>query len=74
MDKNELISYIQRVIDEKYNGLQALFAESNDISPAYVNDVLRGRKDPGGKILAAIGFEKVTTYKQKNAIAARIER
>jgi hypothetical protein len=28
------------------------------ISPGYINDVIKGRKPPGPKILAALGFEK----------------
>jgi len=44
---------------------QAAWARTHGVSPAYVNDVLNGRRDPGPKILAAIGFEKVVTYRPK---------
>lgn len=63
MDKRELVSYIQSVIDEKYAGLQAAFAQDHGMSAAYVNDVLRGRRDPGKKILDAVGAKKNVGYR-----------
>lgn len=63
MNKEELIAYIQSVIDSKYAGLQLGFAQDNDLSAAYVNDVLRGRREPGQKILDALGIEKVVSYR-----------
>jgi hypothetical protein len=65
MNKDEFISYIQSVINSKYAGLQAAFAQDNDLSAAYVNDVLRGRREPGKKILDAVGVERITVYKLK---------
>jgi hypothetical protein len=65
MNKDELISYIQSVIDLRYAGLQAAFAQDNALSAAYVNDVLRGRREPGRKILDAVGVERITVYKLK---------
>lgn len=46
-------------------GSQKAFAARHGISPAYINDVLQGRREPGEKILAAIGFERVVTYRRK---------
>lgn len=34
------------------------------VSPQYLGDVILGRREPGKKILAAIGFERVTLYAQ----------
>jgi hypothetical protein len=65
MNKDELISYIQSVISSKYAGLQTAFAQDNDLSGAYVNDVLRGRREPGKKILDAVGVERITVYRLK---------
>jgi hypothetical protein len=64
MNKDKLIAYIQSIIDKQYGGLQAGFAQDNDMSAAYVNDVLRGRREPGQKILNAVGVEKVVTYRK----------
>jgi hypothetical protein len=41
MNKEELLVYIQRIIDSKYAGLQVAFAQDNQLSAAYVNDVLK---------------------------------
>lgn len=40
------------------------WARQNNISAAYVCDVLGGRTEPGPKILAALGFERVTLYRK----------
>jgi hypothetical protein len=66
MNKEALINYIQCVIDSKYAGLQVAFAEDNNLSAAYVNDVLRGRREPGKKILNAVGVERFTVYRIKS--------
>lgn len=63
MDKTEFIAYIQGIIDAQYAGLQANFAEAHGLSRAYVNDVLRGRRDPGEKILKAVGALRIVTYR-----------
>ena len=65
MGKEELIVYLQSVIDRVYDGSQASFAERNGLSKAYVNDVLRGRRDPGQKILDVFGLERVVSYRVK---------
>lgn len=63
MNKEELIAHIQSVIDSRYAGLQSAFAQDNGLSAAYVNDVLRSRREPGKKILDAVGAERVTIYR-----------
>jgi len=65
MDKEALVNYIQSVINSRYAGLQVAFAEDNNLSAAYVNDVLRGRREPGEKILDAVGVERITVYRLK---------
>ena len=40
------------------------WALGHSILPQYVSDVLRGRRDPGPQILAALGLEKVVTYRR----------
>jgi hypothetical protein len=65
MNKDELISYIQQVIESRYAGLQVAFAQDNEMSATYVSDVLKGRREPGKKIIEAVGVEKVTVYRKK---------
>jgi transcriptional regulator with XRE-family HTH domain len=49
----------------KKAGTQTAFAKRHSISIAYINDVLQGRRDPGDKILEALGIEKTVTYRRK---------
>lgn len=44
-------------------GGQRAFAEAHNLTPAYVNDVLHGRRALADRILAAIGVERKTTYR-----------
>ncbi len=49
---------------EKAGG-QLAFSQVSGVSAQYVNDVLNGRKEPGRKILDAIGLERVVTHRKK---------
>jgi transcriptional regulator with XRE-family HTH domain len=42
-------------------------AEALGVSPQYLGDVLRGRTEPAGKMLAALGIERVVTYRKLEA-------
>jgi DNA-binding transcriptional regulator YdaS (Cro superfamily) len=46
MNKEELINHLQSVINAEYAGQQASFAQDKGISAAYLNDVLKGRREP----------------------------
>lgn len=35
-------------------------------SPAFLNDVVKGRREPSGKLLDALGLERVTFYRAKS--------
>jgi hypothetical protein len=48
-------------------GTQASWCALHDISPAYLSDVLAGRREPGEKILAAMGLERVLSYRVAGA-------
>ena len=50
---------------------QKLVAEQLGISPAYLNDVLRKRKEPGKKILDALGLVRHVTYRRTNGHTAK---
>ena len=50
----------------KRAGSQKSFAESHNLSTAYVNEVLHGRKDAGDGILDALGLMRVVRYKRVN--------
>lgn len=46
-------------------GSQAAWAEAHDVSPAYVSDVLKGKRDLGGSVLSALGYERVVLYRKR---------
>lgn len=46
-------------------GSQTAWAKSHAVSLPYVNDVLQGRREPGAKILDALGLVRVVTYRRK---------
>lgn len=48
----------------KRAGTQKALASDLGISQAYLNDVLQGRREPAGKLLAALGLERVVTYRK----------
>jgi DNA-binding transcriptional regulator YdaS (Cro superfamily) len=50
-----------RAAVEKAGGQRA-FAEQAGLTPAYVNDVLHGRRALADKILAAISVKRTVTY------------
>lgn len=49
----------------KEHGSQRAFAEMHDVSAQYVTDVLRKHREPGEKILDALGLQKVIVYTEK---------
>lgn len=46
-------------------GTQTAFAKQHNVSLAYVNDVLHGRRQAGRKILNALGLKLVKTVIEK---------
>lgn len=44
---------------------QAAWAKKHGLSPAYVSDVINGRREPGKAILEALGLERVVSYRVK---------
>lgn len=44
-------------------GGQAAYAKLHDVSAAYVNDVLHGRRQLAGKILEALGLERISMFR-----------
>ena len=44
-------------------GGQAAWARLHGIAPGYVSDVLRGHDEPGKRLLAALGLERVVDYR-----------
>ena len=61
---NEVVALLRKRCEE--HGSQKAFAKMHDISAQYVTDVLHNkRREPGPKILDALGLRKVITYEVK---------
>ncbi len=43
---------------------QLKLARELGVSPTYLNDVLKGRREPGEKILAGLGLRRSVTYRR----------
>lgn len=63
MNEQDVLERLRVAIEQA--GSQSAFAEQHGISLQYVNDVLRKRREPGQKILNALGIERVVTYREK---------
>ncbi len=66
LTKQDLIDRLRAAIVA--TGTQEAFAAQHDIAAAYISDVLRGRREPGEKILDALGLERVVSYREKRSV------
>jgi len=48
----------------RIGGTQESAAKSLGISPQYLSDVLKGRREPGPKVLKALGLVRKVTYER----------
>lgn len=65
MDKSDVIRLLEEEV--KRLGSQRALADRLGVTPAYLGDVLRGRRDPGPAILEALGLEKDVIYRSREA-------
>ena len=50
------------------DGSQASWAKAHGVSPAYLSDVLNGRREPGEAILNALGLTRVAVYQKTQPV------
>lgn len=62
LTQSQIVELLRAAVEAA--GTQKAFAQQHDVSEQYITDVLRGRREPGAKILAALGYEKVVSYRQ----------
>lgn len=60
LTEQEVRDRLRTAINEA--GGQRAFAEQHGLTPAYVNDVVHGRRALADRILAAIGVSRAVTY------------
>jgi hypothetical protein len=46
------------------SGSQEIVAKRLRVSPQYLCDVLKGRREPGRKLLDALGYRRITVYEK----------
>ena len=51
-------------IGVQVDGSQKAFAKRMGISEQYLSDVLKGRREPGAKVLKYFGLERVVGYRR----------
>ena len=62
MTRDELVQLLQHKIQQA--GTQTAVAKELGITPAYLGDVLRGKREPGPSVLNALGLRSVITYEK----------
>lgn len=62
MATSEVITLLREKIARA--GSATAWARENKISPAYVSDALSGHRQPGKRILGALGVECVKVYRR----------
>jgi hypothetical protein len=45
-------------------GSQLAWATAHDLAATYISDVINGRREPGMKLLAALGVERIIIYRK----------
>ena len=63
MTKTLTADQVRALLKSQINGSAKAWAEKHHIAASYVSDVVSARRDPSGKILAALGLERVITYR-----------
>ena len=64
LTEHELIERLRDAVNRA--GSQKDFAQRHGLSEQYLSDVLRSRREPGQKILDALGLERVVRYREKS--------
>ncbi len=62
LGKDEVLEMISSLVLEK--GSQAEAAKHLGISGAYLGDILKNNREPGAKVLDALGLERITVFKR----------
>lgn len=62
MTKESLIKLLHRMKDRHESWTR--LADTLGVTPQYLQDIKDGRRDPGKKLLKALGMEKVIEYRK----------
>lgn len=62
MNANDVRDALRRACDKA--GGQNAWADANEIARGYISDVLNEKQEPAGKLLDALGIERVVSYRR----------
>lgn len=62
MTEPQFLALIRRECDKA--GSQSAWAAAHGITGAYLTDILRGRRAPAAKLLKAMGYERIVSYRK----------
>ena len=58
---------IRRLADDvAKRGSQTKLAEAIGVSKTYISDILKGKKEPSGRVLLYLGVERILRYVKRN--------
>lgn len=63
LTQKELLKELQKAVKEA--GTQKEWAEQNGVSTAYLNDILRSKRDISEKVAARLGYVPVKAFRKK---------
>lgn len=64
MNKSDFTATLTRYVHKA--GSQSAAAKRLGVSGAYLSDVKNGRREPGEKLLTALGLKRVVSYERSN--------
>ena len=66
----DAVSELRKRLDKA--GTQTALAKELGISKPYLSDILKGKRDPGPKVLAQLGIRRVVTFERIGDVAKRV--
>ncbi len=62
MTRKDIIGRLERCVSDA--GSQAKAAKRLKVSAPYLSDIIAGRREPGTKILDALGLKRIVQYEE----------
>lgn len=66
MTPNDVVSTLKAMVDAE--GTQSAVAKKLGISPMYLSDLIRKRREPGEKVLKSLGLVRVIVYAERRPL------
>lgn len=59
------VENVRAMLATKAGENRSEYARKNGLSPSYINEIIKGTREPGDKVLKVLGLERVVTYRRK---------